>query len=372
MTTQTCRWLFLVTAVIVGVQPVIAEDARIRIVFFTPQDVEPPANVPARMKQVVDYGQSFYGRWMQHWGYEPEHVLPVDRDGEGNPVIYYVRGSETAESGAYDKVGFQGQVREAAIAEHDIPRTGSTWWIFVYGTKLRASRGLGGHGDRKGNGLALLVWHDVAGELTDEVPLAGGIADRMNLKGYLHELGHTMSLPHIGPKESLGLGMSLMGPNARTYRRVLSNREERVYLTPAVAALIWKQPQMTGVYDPELKLPDVTLRGFRSTYDRREKRITLRGRLSSDMEAHSVVGIDIPEEGPGDYWKKAYTSRLEEDGSFVLQIDELRPSSGVVKVVFCFENGVFTGTGDGVGFRHALEAPYRFANGTYRVPRVRP
>jgi hypothetical protein len=82
---------------------------------------------------------------------------------------------------------------------------------------------------------------------------------------------------------------------------------------------------------------------------------------------HSIVAIDIPEKGPGDYWKKAYASRLADDGSFKLLIDELLPSSGVLKVVFCFDNGVFTGNGKGIGFAHAAEVPYHFAGSSYRI-----
>jgi len=344
-----------------------AADARIRIVFFTPSDVDPPPGVPERMKQVVDYGQAFYGQWLEHWGYEPEEVLPIDRDEQGVPVMYYVRGQETAASGKYDNPGIQGPIRELAIAEHSIPREGSSWWIFVYGTKLAASRGSGGWGDKRGNGLALLVWHADAGELTPDAPLAGGLADRINLKGYLHELGHTLNLPHIGPRDRNPLGMSLMGPNARTYRRARSTREERVYLTRATAALIWKQPQMTGRFDPHPKLPQITVRPFQKIYDNRDKRFELKGKLVSDVAAHSVVAIDIPEKGPGDYWKKGYAARVSEDGTFELLVDELVPSSGVIKLVFCFENGIFTGTGKGAGFRHAVEVPYRFSQGGYRL-----
>jgi hypothetical protein len=342
-------------------------EARVRIVFFTPSDVEPPGDVRQRMKDVVDYGQTFYGRWLQHWGYEPENVLPIDRDEDGLPVVYFVKGSETAASGKYDEVGFQGAVREQAIAEHGIPRAGSTWWIFVYGTRLRASRGWGGWGDDRGNGLALLVWHADKGELTPEMPLAAGLADQINLKGYLHELGHTMSLPHIGASDAHGLGMSLMGPNARTYRRARSNREERVYITPATAALIWKQPQMTGRFEAQPKVPRVVVRDFQAVYDGRKKRLVLKGRLESDLDAHSVVAVDIPEKGPGDYWKKGYAARLLEQGEFELPVDELLPSNGVLKVVFCFENGTFTGTGKGLGFRHAAEIPYEYSSGRYRV-----
>lgn len=345
----------------------VGEEARMRIVVFSPKDVAPPKNIPQRMKQVVDYAQSFYGQWLQHWGYEPENVLPVDRDAKGVPVVYFVRGTETAASGKYDQVGFQGEIRERAISQHRIPRSGSTWWIFVYGTKLKASRGWGGHADVKGNGLTLLVWNDVPGDLSNDDPLAGGTADRLNLKGYLHELGHTMSLPHIGPSPRHGLGMSLMGPNARTYRKALSNKEERVYMTPAVAALIWKQPQMTGKYEPKPKLPQIAVKNLRTEYERTEKRFVLTGRLEANLPAHSIVAIDIPEKGLDDYWKRGYASRLEKDGSFKLFVDELVPSSGTLKVVFCFDNGVFTGNGKGVGFRQAVSIPYRYENSTYQA-----
>lgn len=342
-----------------------AAEAKIRIVVFTPKDVRPPANIRSRMKQVVDYGQWFYGKWLQHWGYEPANVLPVDRDGKGNPVIYFVRGPHPAASGRYDKPGFQGQVREQAIKTYRIPRQGSTWWIFVYGTKLRASRGWGGHADSKGNGYTLLTWNDVAGDVKPGDALAGGAADKLNLKGYLHELGHTMSLPHIGPNDRHGLGMSLMGPNARTYRRTRSRAEQRVYITPAVAALIWKQPQMTGTYNPQTKPPRLHVEGLSSKYEAVHKRIRITGRLKSNLPAHSIVAIDLPRKGPRNYWRKSYASRLRKNGTFTIVVDEPAPSSGVLKVVFCFNNGVFTGTGKGVGFRHAIEIPYRYTGKSY-------
>lgn len=64
--------------------------------------------------------------------------------------------------------------------------------------------------------------------------------------------------------------MSLMGPNARTYRRARSNREDRVYITPAVAALIWKQPQMTGRFDPQPRMPRIAVSDYSAAYDRPE------------------------------------------------------------------------------------------------------
>lgn len=347
-----------------------ADEAKVRIVFFTPKDVQPPAKVAERMRQVVDYGQDFYGKWLRHWGYEPENVLPIDHDSNGFPKIHFVKGAETAASGKYNKVGYQWAVREQAIAEHGIPRAGSTWWIFVYGTKLRASRGLGGFADVKGNGWALLVWHDVPGRLLNDTALSGGVAEQINLKGYLHELGHTMNLAHFGPLDRMvraGEGRSLMGPNARTYRKSRKNREAKVHLTEATAALIWKHPQMTGRFNARIRPPRIQLTGLKTTYDARAKYFKISGHLKASVGAHSVVAIDMPGKGPSGYWKKAHSSRLNRDGRFELVVDELAPSGGILKVVFGFDNGYITGTGKGYGYKFAVDVPYQYERNRHHI-----
>lgn len=352
----------------------VSQHAKIQIVFFTPKDIVPPEGVPKRMKEVVDYGQRFYSKWLKHWGYEPENVLPIDRDENGIPKIYYVQGTQTAESGAYDEVGFQESVRDQAVRKYGIPRAGSTFWIFVYGTKLKASRGVGGIGDKKGNGWALLVWHEVHGDLPLDLPMCRLTADRINLKGYLHELGHTMNLAHFGPLDEMTIrhGMSLMGPNSRSYRRARRNREEKVHLTQASAALIWKTPQMTGRFEPYLKRPTLAVRDFTVEYDKRKKEFRLTGKLKSDVSAHSVVAINSPKVGPTDYWKKAHASRLTPQGAFNLAVKEVAPSSGELLVVFCFDNGYVTGTGKGYGYKFAAKIPYTYSDGGIRVPSYNP
>jgi hypothetical protein len=124
---------------------------------------------------------------------------------------------------------------------------------------------------------------------------------------------------------------------------------------------------MTGRFDPSPRMPKIQVRPFQTVYDSRNKRFELKGRLVSDVPAHSAVAIDIPEKGPGEYWKNGYATRIAEDGTFELAVDELLPSSGVIKLVFCFDNGLFTGTGKGAGFPHAVEVPYAFSQGRYRI-----
>lgn len=370
MIRSTARLLVFLWLVCIATQPAFAKEAKIRIVFFTPKDVQPPANVEERMKEVVDYGQAYYSKWLNHWGYPTKTALPIDRNEAGIPKIYFLKGTETAASGKYDKIGYHGIVRNRVISEHNVPREGSTWWIFVYGTKLRASRGWGGFNDRNGLGIAQLVWHDFpAGKLTNETPLAGGIAEQINLKGYLHELGHTMNMAHFGPtdRHSKKHGMSLMGVNARTYHKSRNTREENVFITPATAAIIWKQPQITGVYNPQPKPPRIEVPHFKPEYDARRKRFVLSGKLVSNANAHSVVAIDVPDKGPSDYWKKSYASRLQKDDSFELIVEELAPSSGKLLVLFCFDDGYITGNGKGFGYKFAAEIPYQFTGRRHTI-----
>ena len=93
----------------------------------------------------------------------------------------------------------------------------------------------------------------------------------------------------------------------------------------------------------------------------------LKGRLISNRTAHSVIAIDIPDKGPGTYWKKGHAARLDKSGGFKLPVDEMLPSNGKLQVLFCFNDGYLTGKGTGYGYKHAAEIPYQFQNGTYVV-----
>lgn len=67
----------------------------------------------------------------------------------------------------------------------------------------------------------------------------------MKSKASIHELGHAFGLPHIGPLQADDLGNSLMGPVIRAYRSRHPN-EQRVYLTRASGAMLWKHPLFSG------------------------------------------------------------------------------------------------------------------------------
>jgi hypothetical protein len=142
--------------------------------------------------------------------------------------------------------------------------------------------------------------------------------------------------------------------------------DRRGYLTEASAAMLWKHPLFSGTSEDRRVKPTVSLRDYRAGYDRRTTEIEVRGRLVSDRTAHSVIVVDDMDEKPGEYWKRAYVDRVEQDGTFHVVIDEPVPCGGTFRIMFCFDNGIVTGDGEKHSIQSAIERPYRYVGQAYR------
>lgn len=363
----------LITAIIlIPAGVAVAGDAAplptLRIVFFTPADVEPPAGVRRRMTQVADSTERFFVRWMTHWGYEPVNKTLFRRDEDGSAEVLFVKGEHPLAGGRYDQPGFQQEAIERAARQYQIPRNRHVWWIFVYlGDPPRRLGTYRGEGDSREGGWALVGYSAAPGEIRVGSDLGGGFNDEFTLKGCIHELGHALGLPHIGPSPRRGLGNSLMGPQTDIYARQRLPDGPRVYLTEAAAAMLWKHPLFSGTAQDRAVLPRVQWSDARAVYDRRRRQIRLGGRLTSDYRAHSVVVIDDMEQKPGPYWVRSYVGRLAADGTFDVTIDDPAPSDGRFRILFCFDNGAVTGDGKGRGIDGAIVKPYRLRRGAYEL-----
>ena len=225
------------------------EEPRLRIVLFTPSDVAPPDGVEERVTQMANYVEDFFGRWMKHWGYEPERPLALDRGTNGVPEILYVRGKHTEASGKYRRPDFQPEVIQTACHQYGIRQLGQVWWILMYkGPQNNWGRG-GGEALR--GGAATARFYTEPGEIKVGVDMADGFHREIMLKGAIHELGHALGLPHIGPKDSDKLGNSLMGPVNKVYSSRKDPKDRRVYLSQASAAMLWKHPLFTASTTPQ-------------------------------------------------------------------------------------------------------------------------
>jgi len=330
----------------------------LRIAFFTPSDVEPPEIVRERMKQIVDYTQAFYGKWLKHWGYECYQALPVERDEDGYPVIFFFRGEHTQASGRYDQHGFQPEVIKTASQQHDIPPQGQVWWIFVY---KAVEQGWGrGSGNFQRGGVSTAYLYTAPGEVKTTDDLASEFLVELRLKGAIHELGHALGLPHIGPKNRDHLGNSLMGPINKVYFSRANPEETRVYLSEASAAMLWKHPLFSGTVKNRNRIPKAQLADFGASYEKDGDRVIVAGKVESDYSAHSVVVASGSNATPSPYWLKCFAGRVAEDGTFRVEIDELDKTDGLLKIVFCFDNGAIVGENSRLGLNGGFVKPYRF------------
>lgn len=332
----------------------------LRVVFFTPSDVEPPDGVKERLNESVLYAQQFYGKWLKHWGYDSKNPVPVKRDESGGLEILYVKGRHNDASGRYRQVGLESEAVEAACDKYKIDPAGQVWWIFVYPGPERG--GFRGGGNAKRGGTSTSIYDpDATGTLagnelgSDEVP--------RNSKASIHELGHALGLPHIGPIQKDKLGNSLMGPIVKAFQSRFP-KEQRVYLTEASAAMLWKHPLFSGTPRDREQIPKFKIKDFKVAHEVQQNRFVVTGKIAADSAAHSIVIANQSSANRSDYWRKCFSGRIEQDNTFRIEIDELDRVDGELLIVCCFNNGAVVGK-YGPGLQRGFARQYRFKNNEF-------
>jgi hypothetical protein len=280
-----------------------------------------------------------------------------------------VKGDRPASDPTYAKAECDAEAREKAKRQLRISGEGHVWWTFTYlGDRPQRFSDWRGFGCSRDGGSAIVNFDTIPGEIRPDLGLEMGFNSSYYLKATIHELGHALGLSHLGPDISLNLGNSLMGPNVNVYVERKHSNADQVYLNEASAAILWKHPLFSGTTKDRQRQPGARLLNYKPAYSRAANRITLAGKLVSDIHAHSVVVIDDLGNPGDEYWFRSHVGRIASDGSFQVAIANPARTDGMFRILFCFDNGIVSGDGIGVvsDDRGEIHKTYRFRNGSYR------
>lgn len=340
----------------------------VTIIFFRPSDLPVPDGVAQRLTRIADTTERFLFTEMRRHGYPPAATNLFRRAPGGHVEVVFVRGEHPAASGAYAKPNYAPAVIAQAMRESHLDPESKVFWIFIYlGDRPVRFEDWQGTGDARNGGWSMVNYDTIQGEIRPDLALTEGFNYEYKMKSTVHELCHALGLPHTGPDATLGLGNSLMGPNPPGYAARKGPRPDHVYLDASSAAMLWKHPifsvvAMGAPHECRVKVTD-----YRARFDPARDTVTISGRVTGQATPHSVVVIDSRGEKDG-YWSRSYAARVATDGGFEIQVVDPAKTTGVYRILFCFDDGLVSGDGEHGSFdnRGEIHKRYRFADGTFQ------
>lgn len=344
---------------------------KIRIVFMTPADVDVPDGVQDRMDRTADYTEQFLVKWMKAWDYPPARERIFERDANGHAVVHFVKSPDSIANGKFPmKEGNMARKGKLlAMEQHGLPKgTLDIWWVWIYvGDPPAKYSSYLGSGNAAQGGLSQVNYTNLPGTIGLDAELGSKYLKDLTLKGTIHEFGHALGLPHNGPREKRDLGIPLMGATFFNYKRRTKVEEERVFLSEASAAILWKHPVFTNTAEKRYANLNVQWDEISIENDRENRVVHITGRVESAVPPHSVIAYDTAANIQATYFQKPYVARTAADGSFRITIDEPIgvPTSGIIELVACCENGSMSGGGKARGIGSAYEVAYQTSRTGY-------
>ena len=214
---------------------------KLNVVYFVASDIEANPGYEERISTVLLKHQLFVRKWMKHWGYEEKSFgLPLRENGMVDIITVNAKGPKADYPYAGGNSKIMAEVNEyyqnnglSRYSDHMLiisAINGSTDDTPFYGTG-KSCFAL----DYPGMSFESMAINPITGETMSPKTDASHKAT-VWIGGMLHELGHGLNEPHVGPtyshKNSTEYGISLMGSGNRTYG------ETPTYMHPSSAAIM--------------------------------------------------------------------------------------------------------------------------------------
>jgi len=311
-------------------------DLSAHIVLFHAVDQKPPVEHAARLASLGEYTEAFLAKEMRRWKKSIERTKIFARDAKGKIRVTVVSG-KLASTGrdALPQINIRA-MREAGKQLRIPSGRPVVWWVFYDYPDVKGFRG----GARGMGGMAINAYPAGEGALDLTQDLASPEFATAAIKGMVHEFGHALGLPHIGPRPGRKLGNSLMGPVNRAYWGKTGSDEQRVYLSEVSAAMLWKHPifQVSKSEEPEpVKIETENLKAHEV-----DGQIVIEGIVSAENKAHTAVVLDSERGRFGDYWARPYVGKIDpQSGEFRVVIEEPY-NRGMLHLSFSLVNGSTT------------------------------
>ncbi len=338
-------------------------DRFARIILFTPSEAEPPEDFKVRLGSLAIKTEAIFSKSFVQWERSVERKEIFARSDDGTVKVTLVKGNLLKAKGMaalpeLRKKAIAGATKQLGLKAGD---ASVIWWIFYNYPEVKGFQG----GARGSSGVAINAYPKGDDPIGIETELAEGSLADMSIKGTIHEFGHALGLPHIGPRPGLKLGNSLMGPINKVFWRRSGTSDVRVYINEASIAALWKHPIFRKEVTPSPKAPaKIAVVNLDVTEAKDGKSIVIKGKLLARNPAHSVIALDSEPGRYGDYWARSYVAGIDSNtGTFEISVTEPF-KKGTLFLAFAFDNGLTTSDGKR-SFQQgsSIEIPYTTIKG---------
>ena len=331
----------------------------LKIVYFVPSDKQPLEDRQERLGRVMKYVQDFYRSEMQRNGYGPK-TFALEWDAPGKLKLYIVKGKKEAHQyGRDDAYVVSDEVRQA-LAEQQINTRNEVVVIFQMlldwkdGVATEIGPYVGG-----GSHLSGTAWVYEDAKLDSDLlsskepggyyhgPCSIGKFNTHYIGGTAHEMGHAFSLPHdcqLDSEQKEMSAVSLMGAGNHTFGQNLRGEGVGTFLSPASAMRLSTVRAFAGDLpnaqtQPKWEIKELAATVKPSADAAKAPEFTLSGNIAATPELVGIIAYNDDMTINSDYDAKAWTTVPEKDGSFKIEINELKAVPYQLRLVGIHANG---------------------------------